>query len=754
MKIWFLTSEIPTYNPGGIARYIDNFARYLAKAGHEVLVISRAEQAGVREIVPGYRLHAFRPNWDAPAGSESGRPVDDARFPYNLFDYWTALSFQFAEVVKEIVEREGPPDVIEAQEYNGIAYYLQQRQLTEPGYLEDVPVVINTHSPDFLLRSYNEEPAYQFPVYWNGQMEKACLYAADAVISPSRYLARQLEELLPDLAIEAFPLPWTDVSGIGGAPEPEIDSRAVLYLGRLEVRKGVLRLVAEAERLWSEGADFHLALAGADCGYTPRNTTVRQFIEKRYATWIASGHLRLPGALPHDELLALVRQQAVVVIPSIWENWPNTCIEAMSLGKVVVASVHGGQREMLGEDEQAGFLFSWDRPQGLGEQLKKALSLAPDRRSAMGAEAKRRIAALCAPEVVLPKRLAHFERVVAAHARRRQFPFVNRHLRNSAVATQLPAIHHQPGLVSAVVPFFNMGAYLRGTVESILASDYPQVEVVVVNDGSTEADSLAVLESVLAEHPDRVRVVHQANQGLAASRNTGVREAHGQYVVLVDADDQVAPGYISRAVHVLERYENVQIVFSWEQYFEGSQDIFPGWNFEFPYLLAHNQTCPVCVVDRAAWLTHGQNKTAFAYNFEDFESWIRMVAAGCGGVCLHEPLTLYRIRRDGLWQGSSRNQHLFLYDLLVKEHPELYREYGAELFCLQNANGTAQEWIKPTDFSPYDRRIAWEHEAMETLRRANRGLEEARDEALRRAAAAEAELNRMIAAGEQPTSRM
>jgi glycosyltransferase involved in cell wall biosynthesis len=734
MNIWFLTSEIPTYNPGGIARYIDNFARYLAAEGHSVTVISRADKAETIEVVPGYRLVTFRPPWDAPAGSPTGSPDGDQRFPYNFFDYWTALAYQFAEEVRELARREGLPDLIEAQEYNGIAYYVQQRQLTEPDYLPGVPVVINTHSPDFLLRHYNEEPAYQFPVYWNGQLEKACLFAADALISPSQYLADQLMELFPDLSVQAFPLPWTDVSQLRAEPPP-VEERSVLYFGRLEVRKGVLRLVAEAEKLWLEGDDFVLTLAGSDCGYVPRDTTVRKFLEQRYARWIEAGRLKLPGGLSHDELLPLIQRHAVIVIPSIWENWPNTCIEAMSLEKVVVGSVHGGQAEMIGAEEKAGFLFSWEDRGSLARQLRRALALDPATRLSMGREAHRRIAHLCAPDRVLPRRLEHFERVIADRKAKhpRRFPFVNDHLRNASLNLP-PAPNTEPGLVSAVVPFYNMAQFVEETVTSIFASDYPRVEIVIVDDGSTQESAREVLERLQATHPERLRVVRQANQGLATARNTGVEAANGQYVILVDADDQIEPDYLRRAIDVLERYDNVQIVFSWERYFEASQDIFPGWNFEFPYLLAHNQTCPVCVVDRAAWLRFGRNKPTFVYNFEDYESWIAMVAAGCGGVCLHAPLTRYRIRRDGLWQGSTRAQHLYLHEQILREHPKLFQQYGPELFALQNANGSAQTWLKPTDFSPFDRRLAWEDEEIGNLRRRIRELEAALHEARHAAA--------------------
>ena len=123
--------------------------------------------------------------------------------------------------------------------------------------------------------------------------------------------------------------------------------------------------------------------------------------------------------------------------------------------------------------------------------------------------------------------------------------------------------------------------------------------------------------------------------------------------------------------------------------------------------MAHNLTAPLCVVRRASFLAHGQNDPEFEYNFEDYASWISMVAAGCGGVVIHRPLVRYRIRKDSLWQGSNRDQHLYLHDLLLLKHPELYRRYGPELFGLQNANGPAQIWIKPAAPAPFDDREEW-----------------------------------------------
>lgn len=111
-------------------------------------------------------------------------------------------------------------------------------------------------------------------------------------------------------------------------------------------------------------------------------------------------------------------------------------------------------------------------------------------------------------------------------------------------------------LVTVVVPVYNVGKYLEASVESLLAQDYPNLEILLVDDGSTDGSG-AVCDKFAAGDP-RVRVLHQKNQGQAAARNHGVAQARGEYTAFIDSDDYVAPNYISYMEEIMAR-EDAQI---------------------------------------------------------------------------------------------------------------------------------------------------------------------------------------------------
>ena len=102
----------------------------------------------------------------------------------------------------------------------------------------------------------------------------------------------------------------------------------------------------------------------------------------------------------------------------------------------------------------------------------------------------------------------------------------------------------KPPLVSVIIPCYNGEAFLREAIESVLTQSYPWVEVVVIDDGSTDGSAR------IAQAFD-IRYFYQSNQGLTASRNLGIRESNGSYIVFLDADDRLLPDAIATGLAVL-----------------------------------------------------------------------------------------------------------------------------------------------------------------------------------------------------------
>lgn len=699
MKIWLVTSEMPHTISGGIARYVHNFATILHHMGHEVLVLSPCYENKHSSLEADYEIVQFESKYrnleSAPLDSVT-EPSDHPAYPHNVMSYYAALAWEFYEVIRSEITKRGAPDIIESQEYLGISYFLLQHRLTG-NFLhgERTKLITHIHSPDFLLRKINEDPRFNLPFYWTGRMERFTILAADACLCPSQFVTQQIFQQIeePTLDLVSIPLPWNDFP----SPSPAARNPSqICYVGRIEVRKGVIELLQACENLWNQGNEFVLNLIGGSVFFYPKNCQLDEWLKQKYRKRVESGLLHFHQNRPHHEVMQAISTAGAVVVPSRWENFPNTCIEAMSHGCVVLGSDQGGQAEMIGQDGQAGFLFSWDTPQGIESGLVKILNLDMDARTLIGDRARQRIRRMCAPEHVLPKRIEHFERILNKDTTRSIFPFNNISLNqlDKSINPKPPASGGT--LVSVVVPYFNLGQYLPKTLQSIASLTYPDLEIIIVDDGSDDVNSIEVLNSL--PHQSNLRILRTSNQGLAKARNYGVEQAKGEFVLLLDADDQVEPEFVNKSLEVFRRYANVGWVYSWVRYFDEGKGFFITWNSEFPFLLVHNMLIPICLVRRSLYLNYGYNKSQMKYGMEDYEGWITMMENGWGGVSIPEVLANYRVRHNSMYHSANDEQRLYLYDIILQNHESLYRKHGDELFNLLNANGPAIHWDSPSSW--------------------------------------------------------
>lgn len=672
MIYWLLTSEYPPFFGGGIGTYCAITARMMAAKGHSVSVF--VNDASVSNITiderDGVRIVRFN---TSRTGSSS------------FLGHTTNISYEFAHIVKHFVEKEGKPDCIEAQEYLGIAYYLLQYKLMLYDWCKDIPVLITMHSPSFLYMEYNHVPMYRYPNFWICEMERFCLQAADQVISPSQFMIRELDKRfkLNNRNLTVIPNPF-EGKMFNSFTEDNSAPDQIVFYGKLTAQKGAFRLMAYFKQLWDEGFNRPLyLLGGQDIVYHPEGITMGDIIRRRYKLYIERGLLKMEARVKPSDIGQRLSKAELVIIPSDNDNLPYVAFEMMALGRIVLVSKQGGHSEVV-ENGLDGFIFDHNEPQTFFDQLKYILQLNGDQRKKIASAAIKKVNENYNPDIIYSKKIFVIESITQSRQNLRTlFPFVQ----HKPVSPPVEQISIRKGLLTVVVPYYNMGAYIDETINSILKTDYNEKEIIIVNDGSTESHSIEKLKSY--RNKPGITILDVSNGGLAKSRNLGAQSANGEFLAFLDADDTVQPEYYSRAITIFKQYSNVHFAGCWVKYFGSSSNIWPAFQPEAPVILYHNLVNSSSLIyKREAFLSGGKNDSTMTFQgLEDYDSVISLLSSGFGGVAIPEILFNYRIRQDSMIRAISTSKKLYLYQHISEKHKQFYATFAADVSNLLNANG-------------------------------------------------------------------
>ncbi|MCB1598540.1 MAG: glycosyltransferase family 4 protein [Xanthomonadales bacterium] len=337
MKIALLSFEYPPETGfGGIGTYTWHHARALVTLGHEVHVLAgaRVPTALRFEDQGGVQVHRF---WaDGPVMrvlALAGKP----RW------WWTQQRLQNAwsmfQGLRTLLRRHRF-DVLEMPEC-GAEGALINRWL-------DLPTVVRLHSPSALIMPYYDVSAAD--TFLCSIIEKLAMRAATTLTSCSQFLAdatrRSLGVTRPsqvisnglDLDWTDREVEWTDVHARHGLPRQTL---TIVFAGRMEQRKGIHLMTAIASALLERHC-VNLVLAGDDLfGHVSKD------LLPELGRLKLKGSIHFLGKLEMAELRELVRTADIVLLPSLWENCPYSCLEAMAAGRAVVAADQGGMPEII-----------------------------------------------------------------------------------------------------------------------------------------------------------------------------------------------------------------------------------------------------------------------------------------------------------------------------------------------------------------------------------------------------------------------
>jgi glycogen(starch) synthase len=371
LRLCLVSKEYPPIT-AGLGSFTWEMAKGLASLGHEVHVLTQGERnETLRES--DVTVHYFKPcpkrlfRYIRMAGFlEAGYHLENS--------YW--VSMQLKKLVKQYRF-----DVIEFSETRAEGFFFNLKR-NRP------PYVVRFHTSEGFCHQLNAM-RFNFDRLWVRMMETFWIVRASAAIGISKDIVAKYRNFYNlDLSeVPNIPNPIDLTYSLG--PNQASDAQPmVLFVGRFEVRKG--------PHIFAKAIPLILArLPMTEFYFVGNDSGLKRVCEEFLVESGAMHKVRLVDKIPRDEVYRHYAQTAVCVFPSLWENFPYTCLEAMAMGCPVVASNVGGFAEII-VNGQSGILVEPGDPEALADAVCNLLEQ-KELREAFGSEGPKRVRYLCDP---------------------------------------------------------------------------------------------------------------------------------------------------------------------------------------------------------------------------------------------------------------------------------------------------------------------------------------------------------------------
>jgi glycosyltransferase involved in cell wall biosynthesis len=449
----------------------------------------------------------------------------------------------------------------------------------------------------------------------------------------------------------------------------------ILWPGRLVEQKDPLLTLDVLAQVRARGADFVLDVVG-DGEMAPL------VLERAQALGVADSICWHPPAL---EMAPWYRSADLLLMTSVFEGVPYVIYESLAMGVPVVAPALPGNLEFM--DEDSGTLVE---PRDDVRQYADAIAALladTDRRRAMGDRSRARMLSEFSLAEMGDRHGELYDRLLANPRRTPPIRAAAPAGRGATVVEADPLGPVEPPPVSAdlfprqpppersvgvIVPCHRHGIYLDDCIESIRAQTLPAAQIVVVDDGSTDPETIAALDRLEAD-PDVTVLRQPENLGPSAARNRALAELNTSYVLPLDADDSLLPNALERLVLQLEAAPpHVGYVYPNAQHAGNRADYIPSPAFNL-WLLMGDNYCPApALFDRRAFDAGASYPEDMVFGHEDWDLLLQMAELGIHGE--HAKGPTFNYRKYGFSRINAVEYGPLAFHKSVElRHPALYR---------------------------------------------------------------------------------
>lgn len=228
---------------------------------------------------------------------------------------------------------------------------------------------------------------------------------------------------------------------------------------------------------------------------------------------------------------------------------------------------------------------------------------------------------------------------------------------------------NRESLLSIVIPCYNDAEFIEQSVDSAVNQTYRNKEVILVDDGSNQ-ETKAILKGLESKIDI---LITQENKGQSASRNEGIKAAHGEYILILDSDDFFEPIFCEKAIKVFETDKAVKLVTCYANllFENGTSSLYKPNGGKLEDFLFVNQSLGTSMFRKKDWELCGGYDESMREGFEDWEFFIRLLAKGGVAHVIKEPLYNYRKRSESTTFRANKKKYELLKYIYYK-HKKLY----------------------------------------------------------------------------------